>query len=133
MSQLPDAARDWLESDQDSGLSSIEFLKKLDQNGSSSKMFLAYYPLEKDGTLPLSFKGWRNSGMALPGGSWTLNTSEWPSDAAVCSLSDILETDVPPKYSLSKKAARGILRRAEKRGRELPPTLKVALENIEKD
>jgi hypothetical protein len=42
-------------------------------------------------------------------------------------LSSILQADAPPKYSLSPKACQGILRRAEARGKELPPLLKVAL------
>jgi len=47
----------------------------------------------------------------------------------VSSLSDVLETGpVPPRFSLSAKACSGILRRAERRGKELPPMLKVALE-----
>ena len=49
-------------------------------------------------------------------------------DASVCSLSDILETgDVPQRYFLTAKACAGILRRAEKRGKELPEALKSAL------
>jgi hypothetical protein len=63
----------------------------------------------------------------------TLNTSEWPRDAAVCSLSDTLETgDVPQRFFLSEKACQGILRRAEKRGKKLPNALRLALENIVK-
>jgi hypothetical protein len=39
-----------------------------------------------------------------------------------------LETgDVPRRYCLSAKACAGILRRAEKRGKELPDALKAAL------
>jgi hypothetical protein len=60
----------------------------------------------------------------------TLNTSEWPSDAAVCSLSDTLEIGgVPQRFFLSAKACQGILRRAEKRGKKLPHTLRLALES----
>ena len=44
-----------------------------------------------------------------------------------CSLSEIVEARVPPRFFLSPKAARGILRRAAKRGRELPPALQAAL------
>jgi hypothetical protein len=52
-------------------------------------------------------------------------------DEGVCSLSDILETgDVPPQYYLSAKACRGILRRADKRGKELPPQLALALQAV---
>lgn len=127
---LPDAGRDWLESEAGYGLSSIEFLQKCARNGWLSKMSPAFYPATEGETLPLSFAGWSNSGMASPGGYLTLSTSEWPSAAAVCSLSDILEMDVPQKYYLSARAARGILRRAEKRGKELPPMLLEALRHL---
>jgi hypothetical protein len=61
----------------------------------------------------------------------TLSISEWPSAAAVCSLSDILENgDVPPRYFLSAKACAGILRRAEKRGKQLPQQLGRALQTV---
>ena len=80
--------------------------------------------------MPSSFKGWRNSGIYRPGECLTLNTLEWPKDAAVCSLSDILEMDVPRKYYLSPRAARGILRRAAKRGRKLPTQLERALTEL---
>ena len=43
-------------------------------------------------------------------------------------LSSILQEHVPDRYSLSPKACQGILRRAEKRGKELPEVLKRALE-----
>ena len=64
-----------------------------------------------------------------PRGSFaTLNISEWPNAAAVCSLSSILETgSIPQKYFLSAKACTGILNRAEKRGKTLPSLLEAAL------
>ena len=49
-------------------------------------------------------------------------------DGNVFLLSSILEDTVPERFSLSPKACQGILRRAEKRGKELPEVLKVALE-----
>lgn len=56
------------------------------------------------------------------------NISEWPRDAAVCSLSEVLEAGpLPPRYFLSAKACKGILRRAEKRGKDLPEALRAAL------
>lgn len=55
------------------------------------------------------------------------SSSEWPSDAAVSFLSDVLEPAPPSKYSLSRKACEGIIRRAEKRGKPLPPQLDEAL------
>ena len=66
----------------------------------------------------------------LPGGHSTLNTSESLKDADVSSLSDVLEMNAPEKYSLSAKACRGILRRAEKRGKVLPDMLREALEEV---
>jgi hypothetical protein len=74
--------------------------------------------------------------MASPGGCWTLNMCEWTdtlvpshSDGSVCSLSDVLEEThlVLPRYFLSRKACEGILRRAERRGKELPSMLLEAL------
>jgi hypothetical protein len=129
---LPDAGRDWLESEADFGLNSIAFLQKLAPNGWLSRMSPVCYPAMEDEILPSSFEGWSNSGMASLGGCLTLNISDWPSDANVCSLSEVLETDVPHKYYLSQKAARGILRRAEKRGKEIQGLLLTALERVAK-
>jgi cytidylate kinase len=57
-----------------------------------------------------------------------LNTGESPSADVVSTLSQILEANAPEKYYLSAKACEGILRRAERRGKELPAMLKTALE-----
>lgn len=57
-----------------------------------------------------------------------LNTGESPNAVDASTLSSILEVSVPGKYYLSGKACKGILDRAERRGKELPPQLKVALE-----
>lgn len=65
---------------------------------------------------------------ALHGVPWTPNFGESPKDVNVSFLSQILETDAPRKYYLSARACKGILRRAEKRGKELPPLLKAVLE-----
>ena len=66
----------------------------------------------------------------LPGESSMHNTSESPSVAVECSLSEILQVDAPEKYSLSAKACNGILRRAEKRGKVLPDMLRDALMEV---
>jgi hypothetical protein len=76
--------------------------------------------------------------MGSPTGFLTLNMSEWTvtlapshSGGGVCSLSDILETgDLPQQYYLSPKACAGILRRAGKRGKDLPPQLQAALSAV---
>ena len=61
------------------------------------------------------------------GACTTPNISERHSDAGESFLSWILEGDAPVKYSLSPKACAGILRRAERRGKALPPMLREAL------
>jgi hypothetical protein len=77
---------------------------------------------------PPSSGRWLNSGIISPTERLMLNTSESRSDAADAYLSDILEIgDLPRRYFLSQKACAGILRRAERRGKELPPALKAAL------
>ena len=67
---------------------------------------------------------------ALPGVSMTLNTGESPSVARESTLSQILQANVPEKYFLSKTACEGILRRAARRGKELPRMLREALEEV---
>jgi len=49
----------------------------------------------------------------------------------VCLLSDVLETgEMPQRYFLSATACAGILRRAEKREKELPMALRNALQRV---
>ncbi len=110
------------------------------RDGSCGKMSPVFCRAGEDGILAPSSERWGNSGMGGPTGCLTLNTCEWgdgqePSRSAaagssslVASLSEVLETGpLPAKYSLSPKACSGILRRAERRGKELPPMLKEAL------
>jgi hypothetical protein len=66
------------------------------------------------------------------GGYSTASISVWPKDGNACSLSQILEANPLTKYSLSPRACQGILRRAEKRGKELPEMLQKALERVAK-
>jgi site-specific DNA-cytosine methylase len=68
--------------------------------------------------------------MAYRGELWTLATSESPSDAVECSLSQVLNPTAPARFSLSAKAASGILRRAGRRGKVLPAALETALESL---
>lgn len=70
---------------------------------------------------------WLETDGVLRGESMTLNTGESPSVARESTLSSILSTNVPEKYYLSQKAAEGILRRAAKRGKQLP-TLSLSLD-----
>lgn len=57
----------------------------------------------------------------------TPNIGESPSVENVSILSQILEAEVLERYYLSPKACSGTLRRAEKRGKSLPPLLEAVL------
>jgi len=71
---------------------------------------------------------WREAEALISLGACTTpNISEQHSGAGACFLSQILEEKAPEKYCLSPKACAGILRRAERRGKDLPPLLKTAL------
>ena len=69
---------------------------------------------------------WEDDG-AWRGELTTRNTGESPNAAVVSRLSQILEETPQGKYSLSAKACQGILRRAERRGKDLPELLKTVL------
>lgn len=69
---------------------------------------------------------WQTDGLWF-GRFTTQSIGGFPKDAKESHLSQILEDNPHPKYSLSPKACQGILNRAEKRGKELPKILKDAL------
>mgnify|MGYP003651762501 CR=1 FL=1 len=127
ITQLQESAAAWLATVARSGGKCTGPLLSAAPHGLSEKMYLGSCPVtEEPISLPSSSRLF-NSGMASPGLLLTLNTSEWRNDGDACSLSDILEESPDPKYSLSPKACAGILRRAEKQGRELTPALGSAL------
>lgn len=75
------------------------------------------------------FVFWRTSTASQPQNCClTLNIGEEPRTAQPTKLSEILEEMPDPKYRLSLRACQGILNRAARRGKELPPELKAALE-----
>ena len=83
--------------------------------------------LKKDGQLGgATTMRWEEDGAWL-GECMTRNTGESPNAAVVSRLSQILEVTPQEKYSLSAKACQGILRRAERRGKDLPEMLKTVL------
>ena len=82
--------------------------------------------------LTASSGGWQNSGMGVPGAFSTQSIAEYPSVGVASLLWDILEEpgSVPQRYFLTAAACRGILRRAERRGKKLPERLTVALQAV---
>lgn len=97
--------------------------------GSSGRTSLASLAVTKEGILLQSSQRFGSAGIASATGCWTLSTTEYHSDAVVSLLSGILETtgDHLPRYFLSPRACQGILRRAKRRGKELPGHLAAAL------
>jgi len=105
-----------------------KLLNTLAPDGLSGRMSPESCRAVEDGILVPSSGRWSNSGMACAGECWTLNSSESHKGEEESLLSDILETgEIPQRFFLSKKACEGILRRAEKRGKELPRVLLIAL------
>jgi hypothetical protein len=127
-----DSEEDWTTNVATSPLSFAALLTDSRLRGSCGKTSLVSCRQEEDGTLVASSGRWENSGIISRGESWTLKTSEFHKDAGVSFLSDILEpsSEVPQRFCLSSTACRGILRRAEKRGKTLPPLLAQALQQV---
>ncbi len=105
---------------------------------SCSRTFRDFSPVMAGATWQRSSVRWSNSGMAWDTGCSTLATSECRSADGECSssesrLADVLEPSSPPRFYLSARAAAGILRRASKRGRELPRELERALSSLAKE
>ncbi|MEY4705754.1 MAG: hypothetical protein RL042_1959 [Nitrospirota bacterium] len=124
----PASEKAWLTRVATSPLRILPLLTSIGPSGWSGRTSPACCHREADGTLVPSSEGWGNSGMGGPTESWTLSTSDWPNDASVCSLSQILEAGtVPRRFYLTPRACAGILRRAEKRGKVLPTPLRSAL------
>jgi len=130
-SRLRDSGRDWMIRVATWPSSFLELLMRYIPSGWFGRTSPVSCRLSEDGLLAPSSGAWRNSGMGSPTGFWTLSTLAWPNDAAVCMLSAVLETgEVPLRYYLSAKACRGIIRRAEKRGKKLPEQLQAALRQV---
>lgn len=127
-SALQDSEKDWMTRVVTSCSPILPLLTAIAPSGWYGRTSPAFCRVTEEGILEPFSGVWANSGMGSPTGFLTLNSLEYHSGAAVSSLSDILETgDVPQRYFLSATACRGILRRAEKRGKTLPEQLRNAL------
>ena len=105
------------------------------QPGLFGKTLQEPYLPTKVQTLGKSSTKWMKQGrVSRSGESWMRNTSESPNGVDECSssLASILQepATVDAKYRLSAKAAEGILRRANRRGKTLPEKLQQALETV---
>ncbi len=98
-------------------------LKK--QSELQSRRYPIFMCLSEDGLFQEPM--WVEDGQ-LRGEFSMLNFGESPRDVVESRLSQILEVNVPRKYFLSATACRGILNRADRRGKDLPEMLRIALE-----
>jgi hypothetical protein len=137
-SPSPGDGRDSQESDQDSPSPSLTFWTDTEMSpsdGSFSKTFKGSSLHMGGGIWRASSVRWGTSGLGGPTDAWTDATSMCRSVGSECSssvtqLADILISEAPERFSLSARAAEGILRRASKRGRALPPVLEAALREV---
>ena len=128
LSPSPVSERDWMTRVATSPSSLLDLLADSGPYGWCGRTSPASCRSTTDARLEPSSGCWSNSGMGSPTEFWTLSILEYPSDGVASSLSDILETgELPRRYYLSATACRGILRRAERRGKELPEALRSAL------
>ena len=72
------------------------------------KMYPICWEYRRGNATELSLKRFQNWGIVCAGVCLTAPVSEYHSQDEGCSLSDILETDVPPKYWLSEEMMRKI-------------------------
>lgn len=100
------------------------------RRGASLKMSQGSLVLGGGEIWPRSLRDFGNAGLWSATACWTAVIGESHSAAVACSLSAVLQRQVSNKYFLSMKAAAGILRRATKRGRTLPPALEAALVSL---
>ena len=132
-SALQDCGVDWQTRVATSCLPILPLLTDIAPSGWYGRTSPAFCRQTGGGISPPSSTGWQNSGMGSPTAFLTLNTSECHSAAAASSLSAVLEAgNVPQRYYLSARACKGILDRAERRKKTLPPLLKAALARIAK-
>ena len=118
----------------------LDWLTSSSPSGSFMKTCQVCSVSTEDGILVPSSGRWGSSAMGGPTECWTLNISEAPRNVAgessswpVATLSQVLETgELPQRFYLSPKACAGILRRAAKRGKALPPMLEAALRQAAK-
>lgn len=109
-------------------------LTKPKRQPSSSKTSQDFFRLTTDGISPSFSMRFKSAGTSTSRGEFLMHNSlESPSEGVVySSLADVLEPwgEHLRKYLLSPKAALGILRRASKRGKQLPEMLRKALELV---
>ena len=101
------------------------------QAGSSWKMCLESSAQIEELISGQSSLRWPTQGSLTSNGVlWIRNSPESPNAGVESSLLDVLQPVTDDRYLLSVKACAGIIRRASRRGRTLPPPLMEALQAV---
>jgi hypothetical protein len=131
-SQSLDNGEGWLTLGGNSLLSLDDLPNEQMLAGSSGKTFPVSSVVLVDGILASSSGRWQTQGIVSLGVSWTRNGSDCPSDGKGSLLSDIVQPMEASldRFCLTPKAATGILRRAQRRGKILPEPLVKALQLV---
>jgi hypothetical protein len=128
---LLDDGLDWMVSEVDYSSTHLLSQRTSKQKLFSWKMCQDFFQATKVATSEQSSLHWPTQGIATSSGVFlTRNSLEYPNDAEESSLSQVLEENPSERYSLSQKAAQGILRRAINRNKILPESLSKALESV---
>ena len=109
LSQSPEQEKDLTIQEERCFLRLLELLPLKNLSISSSKMFPVCLTTTKAGHLKQSSIHWRSWGMMYAGRYLTAKIMQFHSHEIECSLSDILEDNVPEKYYLSHKQAEKLL------------------------
>ena len=110
-------------------MSLLDWLEKASPELFFSKTLRAYSAPTEEKILESCSQRWPSSGILSDGVLLTANTSECPNHGRGSTLSDVVETgEVQEKYFLSPNAAKGIIRRADRMGRNLRPHFRMSLE-----
>ena len=107
--QLPEQEKDLTIQEERCFSRLLELLPLKNLSISSSKMFPVCLTMTQAKHLKQSSVHWMAWGMMCAGRYLTARISEFPSHEIECSLSDILEDNVPEKYYLSRKQAEKLL------------------------
>lgn len=108
-SQLQEREKDLMTQEERYFLRLLELLPLKSLSISSSKMFPVCLTTTKAGHLKQSSVHWMAWGIMCAGRYLTAKISEFPNQEIECSLSDIIEKNVPEKYYLSRKQAEKLL------------------------
>jgi len=111
MSVLPENEKDFVDRELECSLRSSGYYEKNSLGLYSLKMLEESLVVMEDGTSPEFSLNWKTLGTRVNGKYLTQKITESPRTEKGCSLSDIIEDQVPDKYFLSQQSLKRFLKR----------------------